>query len=145
MSTFQKSFLIVAVLLCSSLLPAHRPLGADEGLASRSGAPLTFLQLADVYVTTSQDGGKTGGLARVATLKKQLSAPGKTVVFALSGDFLSPSVASSVFKGRQMVETLNAAGLDIATLGNHEFDFGTEVLRERMKEAKWQWVVSNVL
>jgi 5'-nucleotidase len=44
-----------------------------------------------------------------------------------------------------MIATLNAAGLDMATLGNHEFDFGVDVLLRRMREAKWQWVVSNVL
>src|SRR5439155_14942790 len=60
-------------------------------------------------------------------------------------DFLSPSVASSVFKGEQMVAALNAAGLDLATLGNHEFDFGIDVLIQRMAEARWQWVISNVV
>jgi 5'-nucleotidase len=54
-------------------------------------------------------------------------------------------VASSVFKGEQMVAALNAAGLDLATLGNHEFDFGDDVLLQRMREAKWQWVISNVI
>jgi 2',3'-cyclic-nucleotide 2'-phosphodiesterase (5'-nucleotidase family) len=63
----------------------------------------------------------------------------------LAGDFLSSSVASTVFKGEQMIAALNAAGLDVATLGNHEFDFGTDLLIQRMHEAKWQWVVSNVI
>src|SRR4029077_18538731 len=57
----------------------------------------------------------------------------------------SPSVPSTVFKGAHMIAALNAAGLDMATLGNHEFDFGDDVLIERMREAKWQWVVSNVV
>jgi 2',3'-cyclic-nucleotide 2'-phosphodiesterase (5'-nucleotidase family) len=66
-------------------------------------------------------------------------------VLVIAGDFLSPSVASSIFKGEQMVAALNAAGLDFATLGNHEFDFGSDLLIQRMAEAKWQWVVSNVV
>ena len=44
-----------------------------------------------------------------------------------------------------MIASLNAAGLDIATLGNHEFDFGVEVLLQRMAEAKFKWLVSNVV
>jgi len=63
----------------------------------------------------------------------------------IAGDFLSSSVESTVFKGEQMIATLNAAGLDVATLGNHEFDFGIDVLLQRMAEAKFQWVVSNVV
>ena len=54
----------------------------------------------------------------------------------LAGDFLSPSVASSVFKGEQMIAALNAAGLDLATLGNHEFDFGDDVLIQRMQRGE---------
>jgi 5'-nucleotidase len=63
----------------------------------------------------------------------------------LAGDFLSSSVASTIFKGEQMIAALNAAGLDLATLGNHEFDFGVDVLLQRMAEARWEWVVSNVM
>ncbi len=44
-----------------------------------------------------------------------------------------------------MVAALNAAGLDFATFGNHEFDFGIDVLTQRMAESKFQWIVSNVL
>jgi len=102
-----------------------------------------MLQINDVYSTVPIDG--VGGLARVATLKQQLSANGHPVLLVLAGDFLSPSVASSVFKGEQMIATLNAAGLDYATFGNHEFDFGIDVLKQRMAESKFTWVVSNVL
>ena len=115
----------------------------EEPSSPRAGAPLTILQVNDVYSTVPIDG--AGGLARVATYKQQFVSAGRTPLLVLAGDFLSPSVASSVFKGEQMVAALNAAGLDIATLGNHEFDFGVDVLIERMGQAKWQWVISNVI
>ena len=100
--------------------------------APRTVAPVTFLQINDVYTMVPIDG--LGGLARVATLKQQLAAAGRTPFLVMAGDFLSPSVASSVFKGEQMIAALNAAGLDLATLGNHEFDFGDDVLIQRMRE-----------
>jgi len=115
----------------------------EESTSPRASTPVTFLQINDVYSTVPIDG--VGGLARVATLKQQIAAAGKTPVLVIAGDFLSPSVASSVFKGEQMVAALNAAGLDFATLGNHEFDFGSDMLIQRMAEAKWQWIVSNVI
>ncbi len=115
----------------------------EEPSSPRAGAPLTILQINDVYSTLPIDG--AGGLARVATMKQNLEAARRTPLLVLAGDFLSPSVASSVFKGEQMVAALNAAGLDLATLGNHEFDFGVDVLIQRMGEAKWQWIVSNVI
>jgi len=123
-----------------------RTIGAqtlEPPASPRARAPVTFLQINDVYSTVPIDG--AGGLARVATIKQQLAAAGGTPFLVLAGDFLSPSVSSTVFKGAHMVAALNAAGLDMATLGNHEFDFGDDVLIERMREAKWQWVVSNVV
>jgi 5'-nucleotidase len=115
----------------------------DEPGSPRAGAALTILQINDVYSTVPIDG--FGGLARVATLKRELAESGRRPFMMLAGDFLSSSVASTVFKGEQMIAALNAAGLDLATLGNHEFDFGVDLLLQRMAEAKWQWVVSNVV
>ncbi|HJZ74212.1 MAG TPA: bifunctional metallophosphatase/5'-nucleotidase [Vicinamibacterales bacterium] len=129
---------IVAAAIVASVA-AQRP----EPGSPRARAPLTILQINDVYSTSPIDG--VGGLARVATLKRRLAAEGRTPFLVLAGDFLSPSVASSVFRGEQMIAALNAAGLDLATLGNHEFDFGDDVLIQRMHEARWQWVVSNVV
>ena len=132
---------VIAVLI---VLFGWAPASAqDEPGSPRVNAPLTILQLNDVYSTVPVDG--AGGLARVATLKKQLAAAGRTPLLIMAGDFLSPSVASSVFQGEQMIAALNVAGLDIATLGNHEFDFGDDILIQRMQQAKWTWVVSNVV
>src|SRR5437660_4562958 len=143
----RRPWIRVALVLCLALGPAnagrHALAQQEEPTSPRASSPVTFLQINDVYSTVPIDG--LGGLARVATLKQQLAAAGKTPVLVIAGDFLSPSVASSVFKGEQMVAALNAAGLDIATLGNHEFDFGSDLLIQRMAEANWQWVVSNVI
>jgi len=133
-------------LLITTLAPGLRTtaLAQDDPGAPRQSAPLTILQINDVYSIAPLPNG-AGGLARVATLKQNLAQAGRTPFMVLAGDFLSSSVESTVFKGEQMIAGLNAAGLDLATLGNHEFDFGTDVLIQRMGEAKWQWVVSNVI
>ena len=125
--------------ICAPLAAAQQ----EDAGSPRAQAPLTILQLNDVYQTVPVDG--AGGLARVATVKKRLAAAGRTPLVIMAGDFLSPSVASSVFKGQQMIDSLNAMGLDIATLGNHEFDFGDDLLIEKMKSARFTWLVSNVV
>jgi len=130
-------------ILAAAVLTASVFAQQDDPGSPRNQSQLTFLQINDVYTTIPIN--DVGGLARVATLKRRLSAGGHPVILALAGDFLSPSVASSVFKGEQMVATLNAAGLDYATLGNHEFDFGMAVLKQRIAESKFTWVISNVL
>jgi 5'-nucleotidase len=136
----RRAFSTLALLV--AVLGAHVSV-AQEPSPLVKGAQLTILQINDVYETTPVDG--RGGLARVATLKQQVAASGATPFVMIAGDFLSSSVASTVFKGRQMIDAFNAMGLDLATLGNHEFDFGKEVLLQRMAESRFQYIVANVL
>ena len=101
---------------------------------------VTLLQVNDVYQFAPVDGGKNGGLARVSALRKQILAESPHTLFLMAGDTISPSVESITYKGRQMIDAWNLSGLDYATLGNHEFDFGPDVLRERMSESKFKWL-----
>ncbi len=103
--------------------------------------PVRFLSINDTYtIDTLPDG--NGGLARIATLRKRIASEGP-VVFVLAGDFLSPSLLSRYYDGRQMVEALNAAGLDYATFGNHEFDLPRDELLARIGESRFKWLSSN--
>jgi 5'-nucleotidase len=86
-----------------------------------------------------------GGLARVATLVRELKRENPNTLFVLAGDTVSPSLLSTLRQGAQMIEGWNAVGLDAATFGNHEFDFGPAVLAQRIGESRFPWVSSNVL
>jgi 5'-nucleotidase len=132
------ALLAVATLICLAAV-AHPQASADRNIR------VTLLQLNDVYQISPLDKGKTAGLARVATLRKKIIAESPNTLFLLAGDTISPSVASTVFKGAQTIATWNAVGLDYAALGNHEFDFGNDILIERMKESKFKWLGANVI
>src|ERR671912_1776474 len=84
-----RAALAIAILAAALAVPAAQQI--DDPGAPRSAAALTILQLNDVYSTVPVDG--AGGLARVATLKRQLAAEGRTPFMMLAGDFLSSSVA----------------------------------------------------
>ena len=103
--------------------------------------PVRFLLINDVYVADTLPDGR-GGLARVATVRNRLADQGP-VVFVLAGDVLSPSVLTKYYGGRQMVESLNAAKLDYATFGNHEFDLELDTLVARIEASKFKWISSN--
>ena len=49
-----------------------------------------------------------------------------------------------MFEGRHVVSTFNAGGLDFDTFGNHDFDMGPAVLRERVGDSLFTWVSANV-
>ena len=106
---------------------------------------VTLLQVNDVYQFAPVDQGTRGGLARLLTLKKAIQKESPNTLFLLSGDTISPSVESITYKGAQMIDAWNLAQLDYSTLGNHEFDFGPDVLRQRMQESKFKWLAANVI
>jgi 5'-nucleotidase len=111
---------------------------------------VTIVQLNDLYEITPVSGGRWGGPARVATLIRRLEAWNPNTIAILAGDFLSPSalgvarVEGEPLAGRQMVEVLDAMGLDYATFGNHEFDLDEGLLRDRIAASGFEWFSANV-
>src|SRR5688500_18324569 len=103
--------------------------------------PVRFLLINDVYVADTLSDG-TGGLARVATVRNRLADQGRTL-FVLAGDVLSPSILSKYYGGRQMVEALNAAKLDYATFGNHEFELDRDTLVAGIDASASTWLSAN--
>jgi 5'-nucleotidase len=106
---------------------------------------VTLLQVNDVYQFQPVERGKWGGLARLSTLRKEALSKSPHTLFLLAGDTISPSVESITYQGRQMIDAWNAIGLDYSVYGNHEFDFGPDVLLERVKESKFRWLGANVV
>ncbi len=133
-------FLAGSFSSCSVSRKATEPLGKIE---------FTFVQINDVYEIAPLEGGKTGGMARVARLSKKLKEVDANTFLVMAGDFLSPSVYNSLkvggerVRGRQMVEAMNAAGTDIAIFGNHEFDIAEKELQQRINESSFKWISSN--
>jgi 5'-nucleotidase len=134
-------FLLFAVASCRTSKTLH---GRDDGHIQ-----LTIVQVNDVYEITPLSGGAYGGLARIATVKKQQLQSNPNTLLVMAGDFLSPSVYNSLkyegkrIRGRQMVDAMNAAGFDIAVFGNHEFDIKEQELQDRLNESRFQWIASN--
>lgn len=104
---------------------------------------LTLLHVNDVYEISPKEG--KGGLAELMTLLRAERARSPNTITTFGGDLLSPSVMSGLFKGEQMIDVINAVGIDVAVPGNHEFDFGPDVFAKRVAESKFTWLGTNVL
>jgi 2',3'-cyclic-nucleotide 2'-phosphodiesterase (5'-nucleotidase family) len=89
-----------------------------------------------------------GGLAYVATAVKRAEAecppPQCTAIFVDGGDEFQGTPASNLAFGRPVVEIMNRLGLAAAALGNHEFDWGQDTLRARMRQARYAILGANV-
>src|ERR1700740_1891336 len=133
-------FVYVALIFSAANAQPRRPLS------------FTILQINDVYEIAPLAGGKEGGMARVAALRKQLQKKDPNVITVLAGDFLSPSLIGTLsirdsrsgrderIAGRQMVALMNATGVDYVTFGNHEFDISRSDLQKRLDESEFTWV-----
>jgi len=110
--------------------------------ALAQSAKVTFFHTNDVYEISPVRG--WGGLAELATVLKRERAQAPNSVTTFGGDLISPSLMSGLTKGSQMIELYNALGTDLAVLGNHEFDFGDDVLKARMNESKFPWMAGNL-
>lgn len=110
---------------------------------------LTLVQINDVYEITAVGGGKEGGMARVATVRKQLLAQNPNTFTLLAGDLVSPSALGTAkidgerLDGKQMIAVLNALGLNYCTFGNHEFDLKEQPFLQRLSESRFTWFSSN--
>ncbi|HEX8651209.1 MAG TPA: 5'-nucleotidase C-terminal domain-containing protein [Pyrinomonadaceae bacterium] len=132
----------VLVLMCTLMLAA---VATTAQTTDKRTVQVTLLQVNDVYQFVPVDNGMRGGLARILTLRKRIAAQSRHTLLLLSGDTISPSVESNTYKGQQMIDAWNAVGLDYSVFGNHEFDFGPDVLRERIKESRFGWLGANVV
>ncbi len=136
--------LVTLAVATALTIPSLKTLGAQR-------IRVAFIQINDVYEIDALDDGRSGGIARVAALKNQWKNRVDTVFLCLAGDFLSPSAMGKALidgkelAGAQMVACLNAAGLDFATFGNHEFDVQENELLARINESKFEWISANLL
>lgn len=85
------------------------------------------------------------GYVGVARVKAALEAAGKEVILVDNGDAVQGDVIGTLSKGEAIVELMNDVGYDVATIGNHEFDYGMDQFKKNVSLAKFQYVCCNFL
>ena len=102
---------------------------------------IRFILTGDHYELPPKKG--RGGYAKLSSVARQEKMGVKHSYLVHSGDAYSPSLLSSMDKGKSTVEMLNAVGVDYMVLGNHEWDFGPEITRKRVWESNFPILASN--
>ena len=130
-------FRILLVLLCAALW------SADCG-----GVELTILHTSEHHGTLQpvEDGPfkGLGGVARRAAVIERIRKERPNVLVVDSGDLVIGTAMSSVFRGTPDVAAMSLIGYDAQALGNHDFDFGVEHLRELKKQASFPFLCASV-
>lgn len=84
------------------------------------------------------------GYAGVSQIKKDLIAAGKDVILVDAGDFVHGTTYGSLSYGEIPINIMNRLGYDAVTLGNHEFNYGFSVLKERQEQANFPFLAMNI-
>lgn len=127
------SLLLVIAMIFALAVPAFAE-GETPSMAGKT-----------VIVHSNDVHGAIAGYANMAALAAEYESQGAKVIVADAGDFSQGKVEVSSNKGLNAVKMMNAAGYDIATLGNHEFDYGYAQLKENLKEATFSTICCNIL
>jgi 5'-nucleotidase/UDP-sugar diphosphatase len=143
--------LVVAILLLSK--PAAEP--AAEAVATGpvatepadSTETIVILHTNDFHGAIEPDATKgTGGLVNLVSLIDQLRAEDLERTLLLdAGDIFQGTYVSNSTQGEVVMAAMNVAGYDAWALGNHEFDWGQEVLRARIAQAEFPGLAANVV
>ena len=135
--------LVLAAVLAAS---AAFQITALPPAAAAAPLRLTLVHVNDWDQMAGIEG--AGGAAKIAAVvaeeRARAAAEGGLAVVTFGGDMISPSVLSGIDQGAHMIDLANAVGFDVAVLGNHEFDFGPEVLQQRLAESETVWLAGNV-
>lgn len=97
-----------------------------------------------VILHTNDVHGAVEGYAYIAQLKADYEAKGAEVILVDAGDYSQGTTYVSTTKGADAVTMMNAAGYDVVTLGNHEFDYGYAQLKENMTKANFKVLCADV-
>ncbi|HHV84669.1 MAG TPA: bifunctional metallophosphatase/5'-nucleotidase [Petrimonas sp.] len=87
--------------------------------------------------------GNKGGVVRRMKFIEQVRQENKNVLLFDAGDFLQGTPYFNLFKGEVETEAMNLMRYDAATLGNHEFDYGLDLLEQVVRRAEFPIISSN--
>jgi 5'-nucleotidase/UDP-sugar diphosphatase len=152
-------FLIASLLLGVACTPTATPPAPTITPAAPSATPapptdsLTILHTTDFHGALAPEVTKigsvqfeTGGLANlVGHIDKFRKDAGGKVLVLDAGDIWQGTFGSNETKGATVVEAMNIAGYDAAVAGNHDFDFGQDVLRDRAAQGKFPFLAANAV
>ncbi len=122
----------------------------DQAAAAVIGAPenppvpLTLLHTNDLHGHVWHPG-EPRGLVRLATLIRQVRADMPDVLLLDAGDMIHGTPEEKAFGGKAILDAMNALAYDVASAGNHEFDFGQQVFQDARAHARFPWLSANVV
>ena len=138
-----RKFLSVLLAFAMMLSLGVTTLAAEDTAVGTTAVEQTYAGKTVILHSNDVHGAITG-YACIAALKTDYESKGAEVILVDAGDYSQGTTNVSTTKGADAVAMMNAAGYDVVTIGNHEFDYGYEQLMDNMSKAEFKVVCADV-
>lgn len=118
-------------------------------LSPALAAELTILHTTDLHgyvdAWTNRQGKLVGGLAQLSKMVIEERKKDPELLLLDAGDTIQGNAMAFYFKGKHIIDAMNYLGYDAMAIGNHEFNFGLDVLEARRKQSHFPWLCANIV
>jgi 2',3'-cyclic-nucleotide 2'-phosphodiesterase (5'-nucleotidase family) len=113
--------------------------GCSNENTDKENVEIAILHTNDMHASINNMG-------KLAAYKQEIKKDYDKVFLVSAGDIFSGNPVVDVYKkkGYPMVDLMNKAGYKLTAIGNHEFDYGQEILAKRMKQANFEFLCANI-
>jgi 5'-nucleotidase/UDP-sugar diphosphatase len=121
-------------------------LGMSYSACFSEDVTLTILHTNDTdgrLLPFTEEGVQVGGVLRRAYLIREIRKENPDVIVLDAGDTIGPYPLASFDQGETVIQLMNGMGYNAMALGNHEFDYGLEILNKRAAEAQFAMLSAN--
>ena len=123
-----------ALLICLLILSSINPIYAESG----DEIELTIFHTTDTH-------GRIENMGKIFHIINESRENSSNVLILDSGDTIQGNLPAFYFKGEHALKIMDAMSYDAITLGNHDFNFGKDMLTEKSKEVDFPFLSANII
>lgn len=141
--SFCRKWMMPAVFLIMLMISGQAMAGEVSG--NKDVVQLQIISINDFHGALTESGKNPGAAKLVAYLEKVRDQNPEGSILVSAGDMFQGSPDSNLLYGKTVVDVMNYAQFDAMTLGNHEFDWGVDVLKQRISQSAFPYICANVI
>ena len=138
-----RHWVVLTIFLLSILLGLGQA-AAAESSGNSDTVHLQILTVNDFHGALTEKGKNPGAAKLVEFLQEAKATDPDGTLLVSAGDMFQGTPDSNLLYGKTVVDVMNYARFDVATLGNHEFDWGIDILKQRMAQSNFPYVCANI-
>jgi 2',3'-cyclic-nucleotide 2'-phosphodiesterase (5'-nucleotidase family) len=130
----------VAILIMITII-----INSPTASAAEPAGQVTILHDTHIHGRYYNPANPNENIANLFGVANQIEKSKPNALYLANGDDIATSVISEVFRGKHITDAFNVSTVDADTYGNHDWDYGPEVLRQRIQESNFPWISANII